>query len=102
MTDRPVARIAWQLALAHLVERSVEHGHVDDYAAAAQVLGLSRARLSQVTSMLLLAPQIQAAILDGRIRTAARALWAVSAEPSWEVQLQMMETGQSTTTPCTR
>lgn len=86
MTDSPVARIAWQLALAHLIERAVEKGVVDDYAAVAHVLGLSRARLSQVTSLMLLAPEIQEAILAGRIRTAARHLRAAITEPNWESQ----------------
>ena len=86
--DPPVTRIARQLALAHLIEQSIEKGLVDDYAAAAEVLCLSRARVTQIMSLLLLAPPIQEAILDGHIRAAARALWAVSAEPSWEVQLR--------------
>ena len=86
MADPPVARVAWQLALAHLIDRVVEKEVVADYAAAAQVLGLSRARLSQVTSLLLLAPEIQEAILVGEITVAARKLWGVAGEPRWEVQ----------------
>ncbi|MFO1052239.1 MAG: hypothetical protein U1F36_08500 [Planctomycetota bacterium] len=47
-------RKARRLALAHLIERLIELGMLRDYADAAERLGLTRARLTQVMDMLLL------------------------------------------------
>jgi hypothetical protein len=44
------------LALAHLIERKVKAGELKDFAAAAKVLRVSRARMSQVMALLNLAP----------------------------------------------
>ena len=53
------------LALAHYIERQVEDNAIPDYAAAARALGLTRARITQITGLLLLAPEIQERVLDG-------------------------------------
>lgn len=57
------ARIARQLALAHVLQRRVDSGELADYAAMARALGFTRARISQLMDLLLLAPDIQAEIL---------------------------------------
>lgn len=57
------ARIARSLALAHALQRRVDAGEFSDYAAAARALGFTRARLTQIMDLLLLAPEIQHEIL---------------------------------------
>lgn len=42
----------------------VAAGELKDYADAARVLGCTRSRVAQITSLLLLAPAIQEAIVD--------------------------------------
>jgi hypothetical protein len=58
-----VPRIARLLALAHKFDGLVRQGVVADYAALARLGHVSRARITQITNLLLLAPDIQEAIL---------------------------------------
>ena len=62
------------LALAHHVDRLVEAGDLPDYAAAARALGVTRARLSQLQALLLLAPEIQERVLVGELGESERGL----------------------------
>ena len=71
------------LALAHHIERLIEAGELSGYAEAAQCLGLTRARLTQVMSLLLLAPNTQERLLLGDLRASERALRAQVKEPAW-------------------
>jgi len=69
-------------------------GEITDWADAARLCGLTRARMSQVAALVLLAPSIQAEILDlplvtGRDAVTERSLRRVVAEPVWERQLVM-------------
>ncbi|MBK8482437.1 MAG: hypothetical protein IPL40_14940 [Proteobacteria bacterium] len=57
------ARVARQLALAHALQRRVDVGEFADHATMSRALGLTRARISQLMDLLLLAPDIQAEIL---------------------------------------
>lgn len=57
------ARVARQLALAHALQRRVDAGEFADYADMARALGFSRARITQLMDLLLLAPDIQHEIL---------------------------------------
>ena len=57
------ARIARQLALAHALQRRVDDGEFADYADMARALGFTRARITQIMDLLLLAPGIQEEIL---------------------------------------
>ena len=88
-----VPRVARLLALAHKIDRMIQAGKLRDLAHAAQHLGLTRARVTQVTSLLLLAPTIQAEILDlplvtsGRDPISERQLRPIAAEPDWNRQL---------------
>jgi hypothetical protein len=58
-----IPRIAKLMALAHHFERLVVTGVVKDYAELARLGMVSRARISQIMNLLLLAPDIQEAIL---------------------------------------
>jgi len=86
-------RVTRMLALAHRIDSMVRRGEIADYADAARILGLTRARVTQITSLLLLAPEIQEAILDlprvtkGRDPISERQLRVVVAEPDWNRQL---------------
>jgi hypothetical protein len=66
------ARIARQLALAHALQRRVDAGKFADHAAMARALGFTRARISQIMDLLLLAPDIQAEILHLEVEPGAQ------------------------------
>ena len=89
-TPKPVSRAALQLALAHHIERQIDAGVIPDCAAAARALGLTRARLSQVASLLLLSPEIQERIAEGGIAASERNLRRFVAEPEWSTQLGLV------------
>ena len=90
-----IPRVARLLALAHTIDGKVRTGEFKDLADAARRLGLTRARVSQITNLLLLAPEIQAAILDlspagrGRDQITERQLRPIVAEPDWNEQMKM-------------
>jgi len=84
------SRAALQLALAHAIERRIEAGALPAYAAAARSLGLTRARLTQLMSMLLLAPEVQEGLLLGALDVSGRSLRAVVREPDWRNQLAVL------------
>ena len=91
-----VPRVARLLAFAHEIERRIRAGELNDLAHAARVFGLTRARVTQITNLLLLAPAIQEEILTmpsvtgGRDRITERALRAIVAEPVWEQQVSRL------------
>ncbi len=87
--QRPVSRAARMLALAHHVERLIDAGELAGYAEAARALGVTRARLTQVMNLLLLAPAIQARILDGKLEVSERRMRTVVAEAEWTVQVSV-------------
>lgn len=62
-TRRYPARIARQLALAHALRRRLERGEFADFADMARQLGFTRARVTQLMDLLLLAPEVQEEIL---------------------------------------
>jgi hypothetical protein len=83
----PVPRIARLLALAHKWEGMVRRGEVKDYAEIARLMGLSRARVTQICGMAFLAPDLQEALLAGRMGCASIAgLRPIGAFPSWPQQ----------------
>ena len=66
MPDVPegrVPRVARLMALAIRFERLVEEGHVKDYAQIARLGHVTRARLTQIMNLRLLAPDIQEEVL---------------------------------------
>ena len=90
-----VPRVARVLALAHKIDGMIRAGELRDLADAARMLGLTRARVTQVASLLLLAPEIQEAILDlppvtnGRDPVSERTLRPIVAEPDWQRQREL-------------
>jgi len=76
------------LALAHHLLVAIDRGLVADRAAVARMLGLTRARVTQLLDLLLLAPDLQEAVLpleavDGAEPLAERALRTVAHAGSW-------------------
>ncbi|MBN2717051.1 MAG: hypothetical protein JXX14_14465 [Deltaproteobacteria bacterium] len=91
---RKPARVALMLAFAHSLEEAINNGEYTDRADAARKLGLTRARISQLLDLLMLAPDIQEKILfmervDGIEPTSERALRKVVAVESWGEQREM-------------
>ena len=80
------ATIARRIALAHHIEDLIECGELRDYAEAAERLGLTRARVTQVCDLTLLAPDIQAAVLLGHVEPRDRHLREVGRHPLWTDQ----------------
>ena len=88
---RRPAKVAQQLALAHHLQAAIDRGAIADRADVARKLGLTRARVTQLLDLLLLAPDLQAAILaleavDGAEPMAERALRAVAHAGTWAEQ----------------
>jgi hypothetical protein len=61
---RRPAKVAQLLALAHHIQRAIDAGLVADRAEVARRLGFTRARVSQLLDLCLLAPDIQAELLE--------------------------------------
>jgi ParB-like chromosome segregation protein Spo0J len=80
--------VARTLALAHKVDEMIRAGELRDLADAARAIGVSRARMTQIMKLLLLAPEIQEAILDFQSVT-ERQLRRIVAEPGWQRQLEL-------------
>ncbi len=93
------ARVKWRrrqlaerrLALAHRIAADIEAGRYKDYADVARRHGLTRARLTQLMNLLLLAPDIQEEVLAlefavGREPVTERPLRRVLASLCWEDQ----------------
>ena len=87
-----VPRLARLLALAWHVEGLVRSGTVSSYAAAARLGHVSRARLSQILSLLNLAPDLQEELLflqrpaRGRQALVLRQVLSVAALLDWHEQ----------------
>jgi len=52
------------LALAHKIDEMIRSGELRDLAHAAKVCAVTRARMTQISNLLLLAPGVQEEILD--------------------------------------
>jgi len=84
------------LALAHKVDDMIRAGKLKDLADAARACGVTRARMTQIMNLLLLAPEIQEQLLrwppvtEGRDPVTERALRPVAAESAWERQRQVL------------
>jgi len=75
------------MALAIKFQDMVNRGEVRDYADLARLGYVTRARLTQIMNLLLLAPDIQERVLFGlQSDGGERALRAVSAEVCWSDQ----------------
>lgn len=94
---RVPTRAARLLALAHRIDGLVRDGKMTDYAEVALVAGLTRARISQITDMLFLAPPIQERVLcetkpeRGRERYGERHLRQIVRDHDWDRQVHAFE-----------
>jgi len=94
---RQPSRVARVLALAHHVAAAIEAGDVRDQASLARALGFTRARISQLLDLTLLAPDIQEQVLfleavDGREPMPERALRRLATLP-WNEQRRLYCSG---------
>ncbi|HEX2691105.1 MAG TPA: hypothetical protein VHN14_31035 [Kofleriaceae bacterium] len=85
------ARMAIMLALAHKIAAAIANGQLRDQADAARRLDITRARVTQLLALLLLAPDLQERVLfleaiDGIEPVTERALRLVTHTRSWEEQ----------------
>lgn len=91
-TPDRIPRAARVLALAHHWQALLRTGAVRNQADLARLVGVSRARVTQVMGLLNLAPQVQEGVLlsCGSKREAAvvghAALSRIASEPLWDVQ----------------
>ena len=89
-TDDNVSHAARNLALAHRIAALIEQGQIADYTAAARLLGVSQPRLTHLMGMVLLAPEIQAAILAGTIAPGDKQLRRLARVAEWPAQLELL------------
>jgi hypothetical protein len=87
-----VAQVARRLAEAHAFQRLLDDGKAKTQAELARQAGLTRARVTQIMNLLLLAPDLQEQVLmmkpdaRGRDPVSERQLRHVVAAPLWEEQ----------------
>ena len=85
-------RISKLMALAIHFEKILKDGHVEDMATLAQYGQVTRARITQIMNLLLLAPDIQETILglpkttSGRDSVTIRDLQSIALKPDWQAQ----------------
>jgi len=90
-----VPRLARLLALGIKLEGLVRHGAVRDYATLARLGHVSRARLSQIINLVMLAADIQEEILfwpsagSGRDPITLSHLQSIARDPSWVKQRRL-------------
>ena len=92
-----VPRVARLLALAHRIDGMIRSGEIRDWAEAARLAGVTRARMTQIANLTLLWPALQEQILSLGIRETLqhcpptlpeRALRRVSAASDWSEQVR--------------
>ena len=86
---RPLPKLTAALLLGHQIEQLIRAGELRDYADAAAHTGLSRARISQLVRLTLLAPNIQEAILSLERTLPERLVRPIVGQPDWERQWQV-------------
>jgi hypothetical protein len=90
-TVRRPARVARMLALAHRLQSAIKNGEYQDRAELARQFDLTRARITQLLNLTLLAPDLQEQVLDleaidGLEPTSERALRGVTGLVNWGEQ----------------
>lgn len=90
-----VPRVARLLALAHRFERLIQTGVATDYADLARLGHVTRARVTQIMNLLVLAPDIQQilcwpVVMSGKDPISDRRLRAVVAELEWGRQREFV------------
>ena len=87
-----LSRITRYMALAIYYEDLIRQGHVHDYAEIATLGHVTRARVTQIMNLRLLAPDLQEQLLtfprieQGRDTICLRMFQTISLEPSWKNQ----------------
>ena len=87
-----IPRVTRLLALAQRIDGMIHSGEVRDLAEAARLAGVTRARMTQISNLLLMAPTIQEAILSlpfdkrGGATIIERELRAVVTDVEWQEQ----------------
>jgi hypothetical protein len=64
----------------------IRAGEIRDWAEASRLVGVTRARMTQIANLLLLAPEIQEALLGGHGQVTERDLRRVLRHSDWELQ----------------
>ncbi len=81
--ERRTTRLERMLALAHVIEREVQTGAVENYAELANRLGITRARMTQITNLAALSPRVQERILNGSLESNERDIRVVLRSLRW-------------------
>src|SRR4051812_3037288 len=81
-----VPRVARLLALAHKFQGMLDRGEVQSMAELARLGRVSRARITQIMDLLMLAPDIQEEVLYGSVAMLPRELFAVVRRVRWSEQ----------------
>lgn len=85
-------RITRYMALAIYYEGLIREGHINDYAEIATLGHVTRARVTQIMNLRLLAPDLQEQLLNvprieqGRDTICLRMFQTIALEPSWKNQ----------------
>ncbi len=92
-----IPRVARVLALAHHWQGLIRSGAVRDQADLARLVGVGRARVSQVMKLLWLAPDIQEAVLDGNVELPGieGALRMIAEQARWAEQHEAFDSARS-------
>ena len=88
-TPERVHRVARLLALAHKFQRMLDSGEVTSMAELARLGRVSRARITQIMDLLMLAPAIQEELLLGDVAVPVRDLLRVLRHVEWAEQRAM-------------
>jgi hypothetical protein len=103
--ERPkgrLPRITRYMALAIYYEDLIRQGHVHDYAEIATLGHVTRARVTQIMNLRLLAPCIQEQLLNmsriqrGKDHCSLRSFQSIALEPNWKNQLSLWKAKFST------
>ena len=102
--DRPIGRltrVTRLMALAIRFDQLIHSGEVNDYAELARLGNVTRARVTQIMNLLMLAPDIQEEILflsrvtGGRDPIHLRQLQPIALVPDWRKQRTMWKSSTS-------
>lgn len=92
-----IPRVTRLLALAHRINGMIRAGELKDWAEASRLIGITRARMTQIANLLLLAPELQTRILDQqeRRKNSERSYRKVHSLALWKDQMNWMKGGNS-------
>ena len=90
-----VPRISRLMALAIVFDDLVREGKIENYAKLARLGQVSRARISQIMTLLNLAPDIQEVVLSGMVAAREPVLFRVATVMAWENQRRRLAGGST-------